>query len=497
MAPQLGDDLPPSQPWAVPPSWWKPDSEPPPRRLLHEHDIDEIVYQHAFRRMEQKTQVIVQPSSNTFRTRLSHTLEVARIASNISTAVHLNGPLTQAIALGHDIGHPPFAHIGERTLDRLIKDYVKRSSLAYGANRKQADELSQHFSFLHTHNSRRVLQRKTSGLSSHTLCGVIGHGWSPWKDCSDDVTSAEEVEAHLLRPLPTAAQTPNHAPTDCIDFLKCYEAQAVAIADQLAGLNSDVEDLVNLASDTRPILSAAEGLLDRLTLIPSLKEAVRNRLRDFVHGDGDGAEARRRGWGRKERLGRTVRSVVKFSISRVREVLTPEGSILAPLAPESDIAITLDVLERVTRAQIQAHSGIRERDAIAESAMTIMFGRLLALESSDPLPERDQEKKRLAGMGLTESFAAWYVKNRGDHAREVAHEKPDAPAISHPGMRDRANGAGIDGLWDQVSKYIMIADMISEMSDRFVIYRVFGGDRLGYALRQHFDPSGPSTEELT
>ena len=88
-------------------------------RTCFQRDIDRIIHCKSFRRLKHKTQVFLQPEGDHYRTRLTHTLEVARIARTISRALMLNEDLTEAIALGHDLGHTPFGHAGERALNRL------------------------------------------------------------------------------------------------------------------------------------------------------------------------------------------------------------------------------------------------------------------------------------------------------------------------------------------------------------------------------------------
>lgn len=90
-------------------------------RTCFERDRDRIVHSKAFRRLSGKTQVFLTPQGDHYRTRLTHTLEVAQIARTIARALSLNESLTEAIALGHDLGHTPFGHAGERALDRATK----------------------------------------------------------------------------------------------------------------------------------------------------------------------------------------------------------------------------------------------------------------------------------------------------------------------------------------------------------------------------------------
>ncbi len=90
-----------------------------PLRTCFQRDRDRIVHCKSFRRLKQKTQVFLSPEGDHYRTRLTHTLEVAQIARTIARALRLNEDLTEAIALGHDLGHTPFGHAGERALDAL------------------------------------------------------------------------------------------------------------------------------------------------------------------------------------------------------------------------------------------------------------------------------------------------------------------------------------------------------------------------------------------
>src|SRR3954469_10792383 len=91
-----------------------------PFRTLYQRDRDRIVHSTAFRRLMHKTQVLVTQTSDHHRTRLTHTLEVAQIARTIARQLRLNEDLTEAIALSHDLGHPPFGHAGEKSLDECM-----------------------------------------------------------------------------------------------------------------------------------------------------------------------------------------------------------------------------------------------------------------------------------------------------------------------------------------------------------------------------------------
>ncbi len=95
------------------------EEEPCPVRTAFQRDRDRIIHSKAFRRLKDKTQVFIAPEADHYRTRLTHTLEVCQIARTIARGLRLNEDLTEAIALGHDLGHTPFGHAGEEVLDRI------------------------------------------------------------------------------------------------------------------------------------------------------------------------------------------------------------------------------------------------------------------------------------------------------------------------------------------------------------------------------------------
>jgi dGTPase len=123
----------------------------PARRLREEQDCglrtpfqrdrDRIVHCKAFRRLTHKTQVFVAPEGDHYRTRLTHTLEVTTISRTVARALRLNEDLTEAIGLGHDLGHPPFGHIGEEVLDSCLKGRFGRDFRHYEHSLRVVDEL--------------------------------------------------------------------------------------------------------------------------------------------------------------------------------------------------------------------------------------------------------------------------------------------------------------------------------------------------------------------
>ena len=123
----------------------------PPRRARPEDDCglrtplqrdrDRIVHSKAFRRLKHKTQVFVAPEGDHFRTRLTHTLEVTQISRTVARALRLNEDLTEAIGLGHDLGHPAFGHIGEDVLDDCLRERFDRGFRHYEHSLRVVDVL--------------------------------------------------------------------------------------------------------------------------------------------------------------------------------------------------------------------------------------------------------------------------------------------------------------------------------------------------------------------
>lgn len=137
-----------------------------PIRTDFQRDVDRISHSKAFRRLKHKTQVFLLPEGDHYRTRLTHTLEVSRIARTISRALMLNEDLTEAIALGHDIGHTPFGHAGERVLNRLMTDGFRH----YEQSLRVCDKLENDGKGLNLcYETRMGILNHTSGFPRATL----------------------------------------------------------------------------------------------------------------------------------------------------------------------------------------------------------------------------------------------------------------------------------------------------------------------------------------
>jgi dGTPase len=110
-------------------------------RTPFQRDRDRIVHCKAFRRLKHKTQVFVAPSGDHYRTRLTHTLEVTQVSRTVARALALNEDLTEAIGLGHDLGHPPFGHVGEEALDRCLRERFGGGFRHYEQSLRVVDDL--------------------------------------------------------------------------------------------------------------------------------------------------------------------------------------------------------------------------------------------------------------------------------------------------------------------------------------------------------------------
>ena len=153
-------------------------------RSKFERDRDRIMYSKSFRRLEGKTQVFVSGYDDHVRNRLTHTLEVSQIARTIAKALNLNEYLAEAIALGHDLGHTPFGHIGERTLNYIMSNCDKIREI-------EVDDSNR--GFKHNYQGVRVVRelenydRKQTGLNltKYTMWGILNHSKLEYPDCKE------------------------------------------------------------------------------------------------------------------------------------------------------------------------------------------------------------------------------------------------------------------------------------------------------------------------
>jgi len=208
----------------------EPDS---PLRTPFQRDRDRIVHSKAFRRLKHKTQVFISPEGDHYRTRLTHTLEATGIARTVARALSLNEDLTEAIALGHDLGHTPFGHLGEQALSPFLGRPFK-----------------------HNEQSLRIVDHLENDGEGLNLCwevrdGIVNHTWS--------------------MPPPST-----------------LEAQIVRFADRIAYVNHDVDDAIRAGIlDPGELPREAVG-----TLGSEHRDRVNTLVTDLVETSEGAAEVR-------------------------------------------------------------------------------------------------------------------------------------------------------------------------------------------------------------
>lgn len=224
-------------------------AEPDFLRAEYQRDRDKIVHAKSFRRLSHKTQVFLAAEGDHFRTRLTHTLEVAQIARTIARALGLNEDLTEAIALGHDLGHTPFGHTGEEALAKSIA-----RALGMPADDARIEGL-----YRHNEQSLRVVERIEND----------GRGLN---------LTAEVRDGIVCHTGPVRAET--------------MEGRVVAVADRIAYVNHDIDDAIraslldeaDLPASTRGVLGADHSSRIETLVTDMVKTSARTG--DIMLSDG-------------------------------------------------------------------------------------------------------------------------------------------------------------------------------------------------------------------
>jgi dGTPase len=303
----------------------EPDS---PVRTPFQRDRDRIVHSKAFRRLKHKTQVFIAPEGDHYRTRLTHTIEACCISRTVARALGLNEDLTEAIGLGHDLGHPPFGHIGEEALDAALFQHAGRR-------------------FNHNEHSLRVvdvIERDGSGLNltEQVRDGILNH-------TGDELPST--LEGRIVRLVDRVAYI-NHDIDDALragiigpEDLPAAEIERLGPtgASRIDTLVRDIVESSREAGDIAQSEDVAEAMLslrsfmfDRVYLGPEARgehERVQRTMRglfdyyvehpDEVPGDGAGGG---------DELDRVVDYIAgmtdRYCISRFKALALPEESRL-------------------------------------------------------------------------------------------------------------------------------------------------------------------------
>jgi len=237
------------------------EEEKSPVRTEFQRDRDRILHSKSFRRLKHKTQVFISPGGDHFRTRLTHTLEVSQIARTIARALNLNEDLTEAIALGHDLGHTPFGHTGERVIDELMKG-----------------------GFRHYEQSLRVVEKlEYSGrglnLTTVVMDGIVKHSKGKGPIIPEDMSLLPEtLEGQIVRISDIIAYV-NHDIDDAI------RAKMITVDDIPQSCQKILGRTFSRRIDTIVIDVIEQSLKENLNYI-SMSDSIYNEicnLRDFLY----------------------------------------------------------------------------------------------------------------------------------------------------------------------------------------------------------------------
>jgi dGTPase len=334
-------------------------------RDCFQRDRDRIIHSVAFRRLEYKTQVFVNHEGDHFRTRLTHSLEVAQIARSIARYLKLNEDLAEALALAHDLGHPPFGHAGEDALRDLMEPF--------GGFDHNAQSLS-----VVTRLERRYPKFDGLNLTWETLEGVVKHnGPLVRHGITREVPREirEYVERHDLE----------------LGSYASAEAQAAALADDIAYNNHDIDD------GLRAGLFAVEDL-SQVPLVGGIFRAVREEYTSIdpsilIH------EAIRR------LIGEWVEDVLSESLRRLERV-APKSVEEVRALPQAVVAFSHEMMRidsgirEFLHEHMYRHFKVNRMTSKARRVVRELFTLLLAEPQSLPT-----EWQRLAGEPASERTA--------------------------------------------------------------------------------------------
>ncbi|MFW6155363.1 MAG: deoxyguanosinetriphosphate triphosphohydrolase [Planctomycetota bacterium] len=338
-------------------------------RTCFQRDRDRIVHCSAFRRLDYKTQVFVPHVHDHYRTRLTHTLEVAQLARGLARALRLNEDLAEAVALAHDLGHPPFGHAGEEVLDALMAD---------------------HGHFEHNRQSLRVVD-------------YLEHPYPAFRGLNLATVVRECLAKHTTRydlPVADAFDPARRAP---------LEGQLVDLCDEIAYTSADVDDALQARWITR------EGLAD-LELWRLAWDAARQ-------GDPDARPIHTQIRATKGVLALLADDVVATTGRRL-DAAAPADPDAVRDAPQAmvtcsaPIRAALDALQAFMFREVYLHPANRRASDEGRRLIADLFGRFTA--EPDTLPDR--YARRIDTDGL-HRVACDYIAGMTDRFCRAEHER--------------------------------------------------------------------------
>lgn len=338
------------------------------RRTAFQKDRDRVLHSTAFRRLEYKTQVFVNAEGDHYRTRLTHTLEVAQVATAICRALGLNEDLAETVALAHDLGHPPFGHAGERALDRLAADDG---------------------GFDHNRQSLRVV---TELEARYDAFAGLNLTWEALEGIMKHETDYD---------LPDVRWEPGRRGS--------LEAQVVNLADEMAYDAHDLDDGLRsglLAPDEVTEVPWIAELLDELALAP-----------DALRGHGRAALIR-------EVLGRSIDDVVEATDAAVRAagVASPDavrdaGAVLATAS--EPMAAAHAELKAFLYARLYRHHRQLRMGRKADRVLSEIFEAYVAEPSMLPPAWQAASDARGVVRAVTDYVAGFTDRFAGDEYRRL------------------------------------------------------------------------------
>ena len=327
-------------------------------RSAFQRDRDRIIHSSAFRRLEYKTQVFVNHEGDLFRTRLTHSLEVAQIARSIARNLGLNEDLTEAISLAHDLGHTPFGHAGQEALDACMKT---------------------HGGFEHNLQSLRVvdvLEERYGGFDGLNLCFETREGIL--KHCS--VENARTLGAIGLRFIERKQPS--------------LEAQLANLADEIAYNNHDIDDGLRsglltidqmmgidlFARHARTVVEIFPKLAPRRLILETVRRMINELITDVT-----------------DTTRENIRAAAPQSLADVRN-----GPALIAFSPRvRDEAVQL---KRFLRKELYYHYRVQRMANKAKRIVTELFEAFIG--NADLLPDEHQERLKEIGARAIADYVA-------------------------------------------------------------------------------------------
>jgi dGTPase len=241
-------------------------------RTPFQRDRDRIVHSKAFRRLKHKTQVFVAPEGDHYRTRLTHTLEATQISRTVARALRLNEDLTEAIGLGHDVGHPPFGHIGEGVLDACGRERFGRG-------------------FRHNEQSLRVVEQlEDLNLTAAVRDGILRHSSGAGEPATIEGKIVRLVDriAYINHDIDDALRagvlSPEELPADAIDVLgNTGSARIDRLVHDLVEHSERAGDIVQGAEVGEAMLRLRTFMFDQVYLGPTAR-AEHARIERVLRG---------------------------------------------------------------------------------------------------------------------------------------------------------------------------------------------------------------------